>query len=348
MPRLLLILLLAAAGCAAGPTREAETLSGVTQLTSGFASAENASFSPDLRYLIFTAQPWGSRDRQVYIAAVKFDGGRIVSLGAPTRVTPGGGTGGAFSPDGATVILACNGGLYRADGWRANLDAGPGAPGAVVDLARNRLPTPEGAASNPAVSPDGRHLAFNVMGASTAEGESQLWTMRIDGTHQVQLLPTGGTTRWAAAVPLQAPAFSPDGTRIAYCLTGVDTGMLYVADLTFDANGDPVAMKNAREIVNELLPLTRSAFTPDGRSLIFYSAGYEQYLPERRSFLEWKPKIDVIRTDGTGRHAITVGEQSDTDPSFSPDGRHLLWTSTRAADGTPQVFAADFKLPRGS
>ena len=333
MPRLLLILLLAAAGCAAtGPTREAETLSGVTQLTSGFASAENASFSPDLRYLIFTAQPWGSRDRQVYIAAVKFAGGRIVGLGAPTRVTPGGGTGGAFSPDGATVILACNGGLYRADGWRANLDAGPGA---VVNLARNRLPTPEGAASNPAVSPDGRHLAF-ALGPPDRSAPQQIFVMRIDGSHPVRL---AGDTSDA-----EAPAFSPDGRQIVYC----DLDGIRIAGLIFDAADDPEGLVNDRHIVGQSMPLSHAHFHPDGLHIAFPAprrkSGGKWLLP----FAGYNPTNVLVRTDGTHRTRFTFGPYIDADPTFSPDGRYLLWTSTRAADGSPQVFVARFELPRGS
>ena len=42
---------------------------------------------------------------------------------------------------------------------------------------------------------------------------------------------------------------------------------------------------------------------------------------------------------------ITDVPAADVLPVFSPDGNRLMWTSTRTADGTSQLFIADLKLP---
>ena len=42
---------------------------------------------------------------------------------------------------------------------------------------------------------------------------------------------------------------------------------------------------------------------------------------------------------------ITDNPAADILPVFSPDGKQLMWTSTRTADHTSQLFIADFKLP---
>jgi Tol biopolymer transport system component len=42
---------------------------------------------------------------------------------------------------------------------------------------------------------------------------------------------------------------------------------------------------------------------------------------------------------------ITDNPAVDILPVFSPDGKQLMWTSTRTADHTSQLFIADFKLP---
>jgi Tol biopolymer transport system component len=42
---------------------------------------------------------------------------------------------------------------------------------------------------------------------------------------------------------------------------------------------------------------------------------------------------------------ITDAPAADVLPVFSPDGTRLMWTSTRTADGSSQLFIADFHLP---
>ena len=43
---------------------------------------------------------------------------------------------------------------------------------------------------------------------------------------------------------------------------------------------------------------------------------------------------------------ITDSPAADVLPVFSPDGTRLMWTSTRTADGSSQLFIADFHLPQ--
>ncbi len=349
MPRLLLILLLAAAGCASTPTRESDSLSHITQLTSGFQAATAASFSPDMRHLIFTAQPAGASEFQIYIAAVKYEAGQVVGIGPPVRVTPDGSrnAGGAFSPDGATVILATDGGLYRADGWRANLEAAPDA--GAVNLARNRLPLPAGIAVDPSVSPDGRHLLFTLELPKGAAVEGpQLYAARLDGSHLARLTGTAAATRPADATCAVYPSFSPDGSHVAYYDLRPGAPAIRVADLTFDAAGDPTGLENRRLVARQTTTFTRPQYDPDGRHLVFAAARAGDPPSLLAIFSGGHPRLDLVRADGTHRVPLTFGPQRDMEPAFSPDGRYLLWTSTRAADGSPQVFVAQFKMPRGS
>jgi Tol biopolymer transport system component len=55
-----------------------------------------------------------------------------------------------------------------------------------------------------------------------------------------------------------------------------------------------------------------------------------------------------MRTDGSRKTRVTVNEVFDGLPAISPDGRWLMWTSKRSPDGTSQIFAAPFRLPKGS
>ena len=42
---------------------------------------------------------------------------------------------------------------------------------------------------------------------------------------------------------------------------------------------------------------------------------------------------------------VTDSPSADVLPVFSPDGKKLMWTSTRTDDHSSQLFIADFKLP---
>jgi Tol biopolymer transport system component len=45
---------------------------------------------------------------------------------------------------------------------------------------------------------------------------------------------------------------------------------------------------------------------------------------------------------------VTDFAGADVLPVFSPDGKKLLWTSTRSEDHSSQLYLADFQLPEDS
>jgi len=42
---------------------------------------------------------------------------------------------------------------------------------------------------------------------------------------------------------------------------------------------------------------------------------------------------------------VSDSQAADVLPVFSPDGKQLMWTSTRTDDHSSQLFIADFKMP---
>ena len=75
------------------------------------------------------------------------------------------------------------------------------------------------------------------------------------------------------------------------------------------------------------------ALSPDGRHLVYSSVESGQG--------------DIFVKDlSTGRTVAVVQEKGyDGGPFFSPDGKKLMWTTTRATPHLGQLFIADFKLP---
>src|SRR5216110_3089606 len=53
------------------PTDETQTLSEISQLTSGFERAGEAYFSPDMKWIVFQAVPKGETQYQMYVAETK-------------------------------------------------------------------------------------------------------------------------------------------------------------------------------------------------------------------------------------------------------------------------------------
>ena len=53
----------------------------------------------------------------------------------------------------------------------------------------------------------------------------------------------------------------------------------------------------------------------------------------------WRGELHV--TSGTPQQ-ITDHEKADVLPVFSPDGKQLMWTSSRTADGSSQLWIADW------
>src|SRR3954470_12763860 len=67
---------------------EADSLSDIIQLTSGFDRAGEAYFSADMQWIIFQATPKGEKQYHMYVAAVKQEGGNISGIDTPIRISP--------------------------------------------------------------------------------------------------------------------------------------------------------------------------------------------------------------------------------------------------------------------
>lgn len=149
----------------------------------------------------------------------------------------------------------------------------------------------------PAWSPDGRLLAFD---AGLGADETRLAVVRADGTHR-RTLP-----RPAPGVNAIAPAWLPDGGRIAFGATGFDIGGVW----TVDRSGGDVRR------------LTRSGQLPSFSTSGFLAVG--------------DGGLGIWRMHEDGTHRVRLAGRGSDDPDWSPHGSRIAYTRVR--DGVEEVW----------
>jgi len=116
--------------------------------------------------------------------------------------------------------------------------------------------------------------------------------------------------------PIMSPAWSPDGSHLAYVSFETGHAVVYVQSLY---------TRQRMMLADFSGSNSAPAWSPDGKQLAIVLTR------------DGSSQIYLIQPDGGGLRRITFSGAIDTEPNFSPDGQSLLFTSDRG--GSPQIYS---------
>lgn len=115
--------------------------------------------------------------------------------------------------------------------------------------------------------------------------------------------------------PMMSPAWSPDGTQLAYVSFENGHAAVYVQSL----------LTHKRTLVADFRGSNSApAWSPDGQQLAVVMTR------------DGGSQIYLMRSDGSGIKRLSFSGGIDTEPNFSPDGQTLIFTSDRG--GSAQIY----------
>ena len=155
----------------------------------------------------------------------------------------------------------------------------------------------------PKWSPDGEYIVFE----SNRPGiKSQIFSMKSDGTAITQLTNN--------QLLNETPVWSPDGTMIMYS-SYLDDDRLNNDIFIMNSDGSGV-----RRLTNKPLRDDHATFSPDGKKIIFGSQRDDTGNTKSKNYELYEMDID-----GSNVKRLTNYKGWDTFPSYSPDGKKIVW-----------------------
>lgn len=200
----------------------------------------------------------------------------------------------AYSPDGEKIV-------YTLPNEIRIFDTGSQTDKSVYKIA---------SAASVTFSPDGSKLLFQAR----IEDNTEICSINLDGFGfaNISRNPSRDMT----------PAFSPDGTRIAFAASrasGTGTFEIYV----MDADGS-----NPTLIFGDRAISSGPAWAPDGKTIVFSN--------DREGGRIGNFELFSVSLDGGPEKRLTVRPRYDVDPAFSPDGKRIAFVSN--SDGNAEIY----------
>ncbi|MGH9835675.1 MAG: protein kinase domain-containing protein [Blastocatellia bacterium] len=309
------------------------------------------TFSPDGNQIAFVWDGGKGNNTDIYV--------KLIDAESPLRLTtnPAEDTAPAWSPDGRHIAFIRTGknekGIFI-------ITALGGSERALYSLPTREADIVPGLAW----SPDGKLLAFSERGSRGREPNS-IFLLSPESREKTRL-----TSPPAGSLGDYSPAFSPDGKTVAFKRGGISLfeGQVYLVPIT---GGAP------KRLIDETGSFRPSdlAWTVDGRELVFTMnrtsreglwrisvsgdtpepiavAGNDVYSPaisrqgNRLAYTQYNRDTNIWRfearrspgrTDAPAK--LIVSTFQDHSPRFSPDGKRIVFRSTRS--GSPEIWVCE-------
>ena len=173
-------------------------------------------------------------------------------------------------------------------------------------------------------SPDGKQIVF--CSNRTGPENLELFVMDADGKNVRQLTHAPGCYNGG-------PFFSPDGKRVAFRSDRKKKDHLQLYVINADGTGERALTTNDKWVY------WAPFWYKDGRHIIYTAADHSDETKRPNYDLYW------MNTETGKTTRLTYAPGADVLPVFSPDGKKLMWTSTRDGRSPAQLYIADFTPP---
>ncbi len=167
------------------------------------------------------------------------------------------------------------------------------------------------------------------MFTSTRNGNPNLYVMDADGSHVRQLTHQPGYNG--------GPFFSPDDRWVIFRSDRKKKDMLQLYAISTDGKQEVELTDNLDQV--NWAPY----FHPSGKYIVYTMADYS-HGPRGATYDLYTMEIESDATHFRGGAITRITDKKGTDilPVFSPDGKKLMWTSTRTPDGSSQLWITDW------
>jgi len=327
----------------------------VVPLTSSAGSEWVGGFSPDGNQIAYVWTDEKENNIDVYVKQIGVEKSLRLTSDPRADFCP------VWSPDGQSVAFV----RYTEAGAAIFIvpASGGGAERKLLTLGSD-VPFP------PAWdwSPDGKFIAFTVK--ASKDEPSKIFLVSPDTLARHPLTASAENLSGLDYVGDSEPVFSPDSKSVAFIRqSSLVSADVYIVPIT---GGEP------RRLTFENTPVTRVAWTADGREIIFSATnnlfahhgslwrvpasggaperltvvGYDAVFPSisrrgnRLAYVQGSGDYNIYKIEVFGATVssnpptkLIASTRNDVSPQFSPDGRRIVFGSDRS--GSPEIWMCD-------